>query len=564
VDIGGVTTVGGNVTVSNNGSAATVDIGGLTSTGGDVTITDNGTFTPTGSAEVTIGAGTVDGNLTVESSGTTVDLSGPTVTGNVDVTGVGATTVTASTSAGSTTIAPGSTTVTLLNGEASMQAVLPAGAVAERVVFSVVHLDPATLPLTEGVDFSSQPVNVEPVAAYQFVFGIPTLGQPATVSFDVNVAGLDPASQAAFLTALASDSVTLAVQGDAPGSLYQTYRICGAGEQPAGGCVEVTEFDANGQPAPRGTLFPPSVVRFDGVTGHFSTFAVGIVSPVAPADTTPPVFSGVPGTITAEATSAAGAIVTYATPAATDAVSGSRPVGCAPISGATFPLGTTTVTCSASDAAGNPASASFAVTVRDTTPPALTGVPANVTATATSAAGSAVTYIAPSANDAVAGPRPVTCAPASGSTFPVGTTIVTCTASDTATPANTASATFTVTVQAAQASSRTICTTLGGTLLLDVDLFSFTGTKGQSVTLTLAPDPAGTFTPGKAALALVGTRVLKTDASALPNVVTATLPSNGTYLVTVSEQLSRRGRFNGAYCLTLQSSGAAWQTFVRR
>jgi hypothetical protein len=41
----------------------------------------------------------------------------------------------------------------------------------------------------------------------------------------------------------------------------------------------------------------------------------------------------------------------------------------------------------------------------------------------------------------------VTCAPASGSKFPIGVTTVTCTAADTATPANTASCTFTVTVR---------------------------------------------------------------------------------------------------------------------
>ena len=40
------------------------------------------------------------------------------------------------------------------------------------------------------------------------------------------------------------------------------------------------------------------------------------------------------------------------------------------MSGATFPLGTTTVTCTATDAHGNTATGSLTVTVHDTTPPA--------------------------------------------------------------------------------------------------------------------------------------------------------------------------------------------------
>jgi Ca2+-binding RTX toxin-like protein len=48
------------------------------------------------------------------------------------------------------------------------------------------------------------------------------------------------------------------------------------------------------------------------------------------------------------------------------------PVTCLPASGATFPLGTTTVTCTATDAAGNARTGTFPVTVRDTTPPTLT------------------------------------------------------------------------------------------------------------------------------------------------------------------------------------------------
>jgi len=78
-------------------------------------------------------------------------------------------------------------------------------------------------------------------------------------------------------------------------------------------------------------------------------------------DTTAPVVT-VPANITAQATSAAGAVVSF-TASASDLVTASPAVTCAPSSGATFPVGVTTVTCTAADLAGNSASASFTVTV---------------------------------------------------------------------------------------------------------------------------------------------------------------------------------------------------------
>jgi hypothetical protein len=83
----------------------------------------------------------------------------------------------------------------------------------------------------------------------------------------------------------------------------------------------------------------------------------------------------------------------------------------------------------------------FTVTVNDTTPPVLT-VPANATVEAASPAGVVFTYTA-SATDAVDTPLGASCAPPSGSTFPLGTTTVTCTATDT--HGNIGSGSFTVT-----------------------------------------------------------------------------------------------------------------------
>ncbi|MHB8651344.1 MAG: HYR domain-containing protein, partial [Gaiellaceae bacterium] len=158
-------------------------------------------------------------------------------------------------------------------------------------------------------------------------------------------------------------------------------------------------------------------------------------------DTTPPALS-LPSAITAEATGPSGAVVSYSA-SASDLVDGPVTPVCSPASGSTFPLGTTTVTCTATDAAGNHSSGTFSVTVQDTTPPALS-LPSAITAEATGPSGAVVSYSA-SASDLVDGPVTPVCSPASGSTFPLGTTTVTCTATDAA--GNHSSGTFSVLVQ---------------------------------------------------------------------------------------------------------------------
>jgi hypothetical protein len=163
-------------------------------------------------------------------------------------------------------------------------------------------------------------------------------------------------------------------------------------------------------------------------------------------DITPPALSGTPKNEVVEATSINGAPFTFSMPTALDLVDGVREVTCSAASGDTFPLNkTTAVTCSASDLSNNSGSASFTVSVKDTTPPALSGVPADLTVEATSAAGSVATYTAPTATDIVDGAVNVTCTPLSGATFQMGTTQVSCSTSDKAD--NSASAVFSVKVQ---------------------------------------------------------------------------------------------------------------------
>ena len=169
---------------------------------------------------------------------------------------------------------------------------------------------------------------------------------------------------------------------------------------------------------------------------------VPLPPPATPTDNTPPVISA-PANITREATSAAGTAVTF-TATATDDTDGAVPVVAVPASGSTFALGTTIVGLAASDSAGNTASASFNVTVRDTTPPAI-GIPANVgPVEATGPAGASVTFTKPGATDIVDGSVAVSASPASGSTFAIGTSTVTLSASDSR--GNASSRTFSVKV----------------------------------------------------------------------------------------------------------------------
>ena len=150
-----------------------------------------------------------------------------------------------------------------------------------------------------------------------------------------------------------------------------------------------------------------------------------------------------PDTIVREASGPSGAAVTYGA-TATDGVDPAPVVDCQPASGSTFGLGTTTVHCTATDTTGNKSAGSFAIVVRDTTGPTMTGVPGDVSVAATTPAGRAVSFGSPSANDAVSGSVAVGCSPSSGTTFPVGTTTVHCTASDAA--GNATERTFRVTV----------------------------------------------------------------------------------------------------------------------
>ncbi len=138
------------------------------------------------------------------------------------------------------------------------------------------------------------------------------------------------------------------------------------------------------------------------------------------------------------------------------------PIVSSPASGSFFPVGTTTVTSTATDASGNTATCSFTVRVNDTQAPAIV-CPANITVTtAVGVCTAPATYAVTGTDNCPGVVVTRTAGPASGSAFPVGTTTVTHTATDAA--GNVSTCSFTVTVLdgqlpviSAQPVNRTVC-----------------------------------------------------------------------------------------------------------
>jgi hypothetical protein len=111
-----------------------------------------------------------------------------------------------------------------------------------------------------------------------------------------------------------------------------------------------------------------------------------------------------------------------------------------------YPLGTNLVTLTVTDSHGASNSCSALVIVQDTTAPRI-ACPTNLTVEFSSPDGAPVSF-APAGSDDCSGPPSVTCVPASGSTFSIGTTTVVCTATDAA--GNSAGCGFWVTVLGAR------------------------------------------------------------------------------------------------------------------
>ncbi len=123
-------------------------------------------------------------------------------------------------------------------------------------------------------------------------------------------------------------------------------------------CSGVTVTCAPGS----GTTFPIGTTTVTctatDASGTRGTCSFGVT--VTPQSSCAPICPASPAP--AQATSASGAVVGYSAPTLPANCSGVN-VTCVPPSGATFPVGRTTVTCTASDASGSRGTCSFAITV---------------------------------------------------------------------------------------------------------------------------------------------------------------------------------------------------------
>jgi HYR domain len=257
-------------------------------------------------------------------------------------------------------------------------------------------------------------------------------GNRGTATFNVNLTLIDNVPPT--FTTVPSD---ITQEATGPGGAAVSYTIAATDNA---GPPTVTCDHPSGSTFPLGTTTVTCTATDsagNSTTAHFN---------VTIRDTTKPSFPPL-ADVNATTTDPSGTDVSYSVPTATDAVSGSIPGSCTPATGTHFAVGSTLVTCTATDSSGNTGTASFHVVVAfvDQTPPVLSGVPPSVQIEANGPSGSVSTYSTPTAVDAVDGPiATVTCAPASGSTFPLGATVVTCSATDS--HGNTGTASFTITV----------------------------------------------------------------------------------------------------------------------
>lgn len=284
---------------------------------------------------------------------------------------------------------------------------------------------PSSLVFTEcqvGSDKNEQPMTF-------------TATQPGVYTVTTSVADPNPGNGYGAL------AFTITVNG--PANTKPTVAVTGVsatsyelGAVPVAGCqVTDTEDGSSTKPAGLSAISGPLAAYGIGdqtaTCTHTDTGGLG-ATPASVTyqvvDTTAPALVGMPAGQVLEAADASGAVATWTDPTATDLGGVAGGPSCSPASGSTFPLGTTDVTCSATDHAGNTGSASFAITVQDTTDPVISGG-AGTTLEATGQLTPA-TYTEPTATDTVDASVPVDCVPPSGSEFPVGTTTVTCTATD--------------------------------------------------------------------------------------------------------------------------------------
>jgi hypothetical protein len=161
-----------------------------------------------------------------------------------------------------------------------------------------------------------------------------------------------------------------------------SYHSNGDGSQTITGCLNgvqlgsyrtgTTSFDSSTQvlfgprhegPDGSGHLVPVGAINAHITESRLYNVALTCTQVAALYDETAPTFDSVVDDRSYEATSTAGAVGSWTIPTATDNLDPSPQVSCDHQPGETYPLGQTTVTCTATDASNNTAKQSFVVTV---------------------------------------------------------------------------------------------------------------------------------------------------------------------------------------------------------
>jgi hypothetical protein len=409
-----------------------------------------------------------------------------------------------------------------------------------------------------------------------------TYTAPSVLDEDASMPAVScsPASGSTFPIGTTTVACAVSDADDTPSSVTKTFRVIVGDSDLAltGVPTDVTVQATFASGAAVGYVTPKAVdedATVPAVTcdhGSGSTFPMGtttVTCQTTDADDTPSTvtatfqvtvidtdlgIAGIPADVTVNAAGPSGATVSYTAPTGVDEDGSAIAVSCDHASGSLFPIGTTTITCSASDGDDTPSTrtATFKVTVNDTDL-ALTAAPADITAVATGPSGAAVTYTPPSAVDEDASLPSVTCSRPSGSTFGVGTTTVTCSVTDgDDTPAVVAES-FLVTVipdlklalsvtpssvsAHGTVTAATSVTNLGAVARKSAISYSITFTDSSGRTIVVAGDKATvTIAPGQ------------TISRSFSFLVKNTTP-RGTYLVTVTASddtgsVSRSSSFN--------------------
>ncbi|MDA1302464.1 MAG: HYR domain-containing protein, partial [Proteobacteria bacterium] len=303
---------------------------------------------PGGVADASVDAGSSDADgddLTI-----TQDPAGPY--------SLGSTTVTLNVSDGqasdscSATVTVVDTTDPILVGGAdqTLEATSPAGAVA---TFSVSASD--------NIDGDLE-VTCTPASGSVFPHGETTLvtctaedasGNQASTSFSITVEDTTPPD-----LVIPADQLLEAATAAGTATTFSVTATDIVDTEPTIVCSA-----ASGDTFPIATTTVECTAEDDYDNVSSGSFTITVQDTIAPALV-------IPADQLLEAASAAGTATTFSV-TATDAVDADPTIVCSAASGDTFPIGTTTVDCTAEDDYGNVSSGSFTITVQDTIAPAL-------------------------------------------------------------------------------------------------------------------------------------------------------------------------------------------------